>query len=386
MIKCIKEKWIIPIIAFGTFLLGGGFLNQQICFAEIVEGVAVYNGDAQKSREMALRDAMRTLLESKVGMYIRSNSEVDMGVLVVDKIMARSTGYVRINRVVSESIEGDVYVVRADLDADDTNIETKYKDDVAKAMAAALEPRVANVAVVDYGIDGSIRRDERAVNIVGQYLSDMGIQMVENEGVSQLLSHSLSPYPSELRRIARNDGDNEANSVLAGSLRDVNVNRDSSGYYKGVVEASFSLVGIQNGYANSYMEQFVGLGKTADEALFAARREAAATATEHLARAALKTMQFENRGGVNNLNTTVEIHGLWDRANQSAFFNSLLEGARCRITRAGFSANGAYKVKVIAQGWENLYELSQEIVSAATGNGLSLVPLESTTKIILQVQ
>ena len=137
--------------------------------------------------------------------------------------------------------------------ADDTNIETKYKDDVAKAMAAALEPRVANVAVVDYGIDGSIRRDERAVNIVGQYLSDMGIQMVENEGVSQLLSHSLNPYPSDLRRIARNDGDNEANSVLAGSLRDVNVNRDSSGYYKGVVEASFSLVGIQNGYANSYM-------------------------------------------------------------------------------------------------------------------------------------
>ncbi len=377
---------MIPIMAFGLFLLSGGFIDKPICSAEIVEGVAIYNGDTQKSRELALRDAMRTLLESKVGIYIRSNSEVDMGVLVVDRIVARSTGYVRINEIVSEGIEGDVYIVRADLDADDTNIETKYKDDVAKAMAAALEPRVANVAVVDYSIDGSVRRDERAVNIVGQYLSEMGIQLVENEGVAQLLSHSINPYPSDLRRLARNDGDNEANSVLAGSMRDVNVTRDSSGYYKGVVEASFSFVGIQNGYANSFMEQFVGLGKTADEALFAARREAAATATEYLARAALKTMQFENRGGVNNLNTTVEIHGLWDRANQSAFFNSLLEGAKCRITRAGFSANGAYKVKLIAQGWESLYELSQEIVRAAANNGIYLVPLESTTKIILQVQ
>ncbi|ORU01489.1 hypothetical protein D081_0308 [Anaerovibrio sp. JC8] len=305
---------------------------------------------------------------------------------MTDKIVARSTGYVMIRDVISERIDGDVYVVQVDLDADDTSIETKYRDDVAKAMAAALEPRVANVAVVDYGIDGSIRRDERAVNIVGQYLNDMGIQLVENENVAQLLSHSAHPYPSDLRRLARNDGDNEANSVLAGTMRDVNVVRDSSGYYKGIVEASFSLVGIQNGYANTYMEQFMGLGKTADEALFAARREAAATATEQLARAALKTMQFENRGGVSNLNTTVEIHGLWDRVNQSAFFNSLLEGASCRITRTGFSANGAYRVKLIAQGWENLYELSQEIIKAAAANGIPLIPLESTTKIILQVQ
>jgi hypothetical protein len=382
----LQKKWIVPILMVGLFLLSGLAVNQQSCSAEIVEGVALYNGDVQKARELALRDAMRTMLESKVGLYVHSSSEVDMGVLVTDRIVARSTGYVQIREVLSEGVEGDVYVVRVDLDANDTNIETKYRDDVAKAMAAALEPRAANVAVVDYGIDGRIRRDERAVNIVGQYLNEMGIQLVEHEGVAQLLTYSPTPYPAELRRLARSDGDNEANSVLAGTMREVDVTRDKSGYYKGVVEASFSLVGIQNGYANTYMEQFVGLGKTAEEALFAAKREAAAKATEHLARGALKTMQFENRGGDYNLNTTVEIHGLWDRVNQSSMINNLLEGAKCRITRAGFAPNGAYKVKLIATGWENLYELSQEIIRGAGLNGIRLAPLESTTKIILQVQ
>ena len=192
--------------------------------------------------------------------------------------------------------------------------------------------------------------------------------------------------PADLRQLARNDNDNNANSVLSGTLRDISVSRDSGGYYLGEVEGSFSLVGIQNGYAQNYVERFTGVGKTAEAALFNARKAAAAQATEQLARSALKTMQFENRGGVNNLNTTVEIYGMSDRAVQSTLFNSLLEGANCRITRAGFSPDGAYKIKIIGSGWDNLYELSQEIVKAAGNSGITLIPLESTTKIVLQVQ
>ncbi|ORU01490.1 hypothetical protein D081_0309 [Anaerovibrio sp. JC8] len=79
MIRAIKKKWIIPILAMGLCLIASGLLNPTACSAEIVEGVAVYGGDTGKAREAAIRDAMRTLLESKVGIYIRSNSEVDMG-------------------------------------------------------------------------------------------------------------------------------------------------------------------------------------------------------------------------------------------------------------------------------------------------------------------
>ncbi|MCR5175801.1 MAG: hypothetical protein K6C05_03010 [Anaerovibrio sp.] len=386
MMGYLNKKWLIPILIAGLISIITGGFEQPVCEAEIVEGAAVYEGNGQKAREAAIRDAMRSLLETKVGMYVRSNSEVDMGVLVTDKIVSRSTGYVKINSVLSEGVQGGIYVVKVDLECDDTNIETKYRDDVAKAMTAILEPKIANVAVIGYGLDGTVQRDERAVNIVGQYLNEMGIQLVVNDNVARLLAHSPNPLPAELRQLARNDGDNEANSVLCGTLRDTAVTLDSSGYYRAAVEASFSFVGIQNGYAQNYMERFTGVGRTADEAVFAARREAASTAAEYLAGAALKTIQFENRGGVNNLNTTVEIHGIRDRASQSAFFNSLLEGANCRITRAGFSPQGVYKIKIIGTGWDDLYELSQEIVKAAGDNGIALIPLESTTKIVLQVQ
>ena len=386
MMRFTSKKWVIPILMAGVISLGGMTATPEIGYAEVVEGMAVFDGDTEKARQSALREAMRALLETKVGMYVRSNTDVDMGVVVADKISARSTGYVKIKSIISEGLEGGIYVVRADLEADDTNIETKYKDDVAKAMAAALEPRVANVAVVGYGIDGQVQRDERAVNIVGQYLSDMGIQTVVNDNVARLLAHNPNPLPADLRQLARNDNDNNANSVLSGTLRDISVSRDSGGYYLGAVEGSFSLVGIQNGYAQNYVERFTGVGKTAEAALFNARKAAAAQATEQLARSALKTMQFENRGGVNNLNTTVEIYGMSDRAVQSTLLNSLLEGANCRITRAGFSPDGAYKVKIIGSGWDNLYELSQEIVKAAGNSGITLIPLESTTKIVLQIQ
>jgi len=386
MMKVTRKKWIIPIILAGVVSLGGLTVNPGICAAEVVEGAAPYEGDYEKSRNEALRDAMRTLLEEKVGMYVRSNTEVDMGVVVSDKIASRSTGYVKIKSIISEGVQGGIFVIKADLEADDTNIETKYKDDVAKAMAAALEPRVANVAVVGYGLDGQVQRDERAVNIVSQYLSDMGIQTVVNDNVAQLLAHNPNPSPADLRQMARRDSDNNANSVLSGTIRDISVHKDSSGYYQSEVEGSFSLVGIQNGYSQTYVERFAGVGKTPEAALFAARREAAAQATENLARSTLKTMQFENRGGVNNLNTSVEIHGITDRAAHSNFFNNLLEGAHCRITRTGFAPDGAYKIKIIASGWDSLYELTQEIIQAAADNGITLIPLESTSKIILQVQ
>ena len=169
MMRGKKYKWLIPMLIAGLVLLGGQTAYPVICNAEIVEGAAPYDGDLDKARNNALKDAMRTLLEEKVGMYVRSNTEVDIGVVVTDKIVSRSTGYVQIKSIISEGVQGGVFVIKADLEANDTNIEVKYKDDVAKAMAAALEPRVANVAVVGYGLDGRVQRDERAVNIVSQY-------------------------------------------------------------------------------------------------------------------------------------------------------------------------------------------------------------------------
>ena len=386
MMRFTRNKWVIPILMAGAMALGSMTATPEIGYAEVVEGMAVFDGDTEKARQSALREAMRTLLETKVGMYVRSNTDVDMGVVVADKISARSTGYVQIKSIISEGLQGGIYVVKADLEADDTNIETKYRDDVAKAMAAALEPKVANVAVVGYGLDGQVQRDERAVNIVGQYLNDMGIQTVVNDNVALLLAHNPNPLPADLRQLARNDSDNNANSVLSGTLRDISVVKDAGGYYRSEVEGSFSLVGIQNGYSQTYVERFAGAGKTAEAALMSARKEAAAQGAEHLARDALKTMQFENRGGVNNLNTTVEIYGIRDMASQSALFNRLLEGANCRITRAGFSPEGAYKLKIIGSGWDNLYDLAQEIVKVAGNSGITLIPLESTAKIVLQVQ
>ena len=104
------------------------------------------------ARQKARQYAMRSYVESKVGVNVESNTTVDMGLVISDRIVTDSKGYVQIKKVISEKQQGSLYVVKLDLEADDTVIETKYKEDAAKAMGAldvnTDSRRAASMAII----------------------------------------------------------------------------------------------------------------------------------------------------------------------------------------------------------------------------------------------
>ena len=70
--------------------------GQRMCFAEVVTGSAVIvNGNVNAAREAARQDAMRSYAERQVGVYVDSHTEVSLNMLISDRIVTDSRGYVK---------------------------------------------------------------------------------------------------------------------------------------------------------------------------------------------------------------------------------------------------------------------------------------------------
>lgn len=291
----IKEGIAALAVALGLFW------QSAVCSAEIVEGAApIIDGNITEARENARLDAMRNYVERAVGVIVDSHSEIDMGVLVSDEIVTDSRGYVQIKNIVSEGARGQVYYIKMDLEANEYNIELKYKDDVKKAMECMSDTydsrKVADIAVAGFDMYGRAEKDESATAIMGQYMMGMGVVPTFNESVMDYLVRTEQPTVSNVRRLARTSR-TEANSVLGGRIKELNVSKVDGGYMA-EVEAYFLFIGLNNNLMNTYDEYFYAFGKTQNEAIKKARKQAATAAAEALVRSSLKVMQIETRGGV----------------------------------------------------------------------------------------
>ena len=88
--------------------------QASVCQAEIQQGRAVItDGDTVRTREQAIQDAERTLVEARVGVQVSGTTLVDKNVVLTDRIMSNSNGYVKLNRVFDEHQEDGMYVMVA---------------------------------------------------------------------------------------------------------------------------------------------------------------------------------------------------------------------------------------------------------------------------------
>ncbi len=368
--KEIFKKKIMAVI--GLIMLG----SVSVCSAEIVEGMApIVNGNVEKARFEARQEALRTFVEEKIGVYVQSNTVSNMGTIISDRISVDSKGYVQIKNIISETNYGDVYVIKMDVDANDTNIELKYKGDVQKAMSLADEisdsRRVADVAVINVGLDGRNVRDEEATSAMKYYMGNMNVVTTTNNAVEDYMIRMPNPTLAELRRIAI-ENRTEANSILAGRIKDLSVNKVRGGYVA-EVQAYYIFAGLNNNYTNSYSEYFQGAGKTYSEALIRARQKAGMASAEELTKSALKVMQLEHRGGVTRLNTNIELYGIYDRVNQSNIIKDVLQNMNCRIVRAGFTPAGVYNLRIVANGYGTAGEFAMAFIERLQARGLPFV-------------
>ena len=131
-----------------------------LCSAEIVEGQApIIDGNVDQARYAARQDAMRTYVEGKVGVHVQSSTEVDMGMVVSDRILTNSNGYVQLKRIVDEKQAGGIYIVHLDLDADTHLMETAVADVQSRLEALEANSSRSGVSVAVGGVDENGRFD-----------------------------------------------------------------------------------------------------------------------------------------------------------------------------------------------------------------------------------
>lgn len=347
----------------------GVLLQPANCYAEVVEGFApIVNGDVETARQKARKYAMRSYVESKVGVNVESNTTVDMGLVISDRIVTDSKGYVQIKKVISEKQQGSLYVVKLDLEADDTVIETKYKEDAAKAMGAldvsTDSRRAADMAIIHVGLDGRNVKDENATLSMQMYMGAMNVQAKENDELMNYMLRTPNATLADLRKvsIANSSG---AGSILTGRIKDISVNKVEGGYVA-EVEAYYLFAGLRNNNSNTFSQYFQAFGRTSHEALIEAHVAAANTASEELTKSALKVIQIENK-----LDAALEFYNLSDRINQGNAIVSVLQNMGCRILKEGFAPNGVYKIRMVTTNYITPGEFTIAFKTKAAASGLN---------------
>lgn len=360
------KKGLGMLLCMGTLL----FSAMPECAAEIVEGqAAIENGNVAKARVAAKQDAMRSYVERIVGTHISSSTEVAMGMVVSDRIMAQSNGYVKVNRLVKEWQQDDIYCVQLDLDASAAMIDTALSD--VRGQLEALDDTSSRsgimVAVAAFNESGRQVDTMQMTQYVQSKLETTGFRVVANDDVRAYMSSHYADMSdpavgAEIRRIARNHR-SEENALLRGTLSTVQT-MPVKGGCKAIVNASFEIIGFDSNAVNSFSEYFTAIDRSESEAVEKAQRLATQAAVEELGQKALRTVQSETRGGQQHVKTTIVVRNIGDRSQQVL---DALREAGCKVIRSSITSMGELKVFVDAVGFEGIQELKETIVKKMPG-------------------
>ena len=368
MRKAKRFCWLPLLLVMALF-----FWSPSACFAEVVQGQAVIDpSNLSKARTDAMQDAMRTFVEMKVGVHVTSSTETSMGMVVRDEILAKSDGYVLVNKIVKEWQDGPVYCVKVDLTASDQKIKTAI-DDVYNRLQALNGQNTSRssieIALTGRDASGNLLVTNDNMNYVQQKLANAGFTVTADDEVKAYMDRQTdlnSPAASaEIRRIARNSMEH-ANALLRGTLV-VADSKHVGNYWQATVHASFELVGLESSEVNSFDDYFTAVDTDEKKAFERAREIAVQHAVDELGQKALNTVQNELRGGTHHIKTVVVVNGITDRNGQSQAIRQALAQSNCRIIRSSFTSEGVLKLFIEADGYGTMDELEEAIRSKLPG-------------------
>lgn len=337
-----------------------------LCSAEIVEGQApIIDGNVEQARYAARQDAMRIYVEGKVGVHVQSSTEVDMGMVVSDRILTNSDGYVQLKRVVDEKQSGGIYIVHLDLDADTHLMETAVADVQSRLEALEANSSRSGVSVAVGGVDenGRFESVPKLNNYVRGMMEDKGFLAVTNDAVLQYMaSHRDLDDPNalvEIRQFARQYREME-NALLRGTLSTQSITRQG-GSYVAVVHASFELIGLDNNASNSFANYFTAAASSPTGAKQKAQEMAVREAVNALGQKALKTDQRENRGGVHHIKTMLAFTNLGDPAGRAKQILTALSNMGIHVIRSGLTSSGSFQAFIDATQYQDTGALQEAI-------------------------
>lgn len=336
--------------------------------AEIVTGQAyIENGNLEKANTDARKDAMRTFIESKLGVKVSSTTEVVNSMLVRDSIVTQSDGYVLIKKVIDEKQNGNIYTVSLDLEANTKLIQSAAADLPSRLQALDSDSSRSgiNVAIID--------EDSRNTALWNDYftgiLKQEGFRAEVNDPVVLYLGQHLGQTDdltlnTEIRRIGRTGDRMDANAIIRGRISLAQpAEKLAPGSYKAIAQINCELIGYDSNTVDVSSGYYPYVASTAAEAERKAKETALRSAAEELGKQALLTNQQEYRGGVHNLKTTLVFHHLTNKAVQRNQIIAGLRNVNCRVIRSAFTGPDTFQFFVSATDYNNLEELKEAILS-----------------------
>lgn len=342
-------------------------LEPGIVFADIVTGQAyIENGNISKASADARKNAMRSYVEAKLGVQVKSTTEVVNNMLVRDSIVARASGYLLVKKVVSEKISGEIYNVTLDLEASNDVIDSIAKDITAQLQAIEEDSsrNGVHVAIVD--------EDVKNTAIWNSYFTGMlkqaGFRAEINDDVVLYLSQNINNFNdlkmnAEIRRIGRIGDRGTANAIIRGRVGLARkTEKIGNRSYKAIAQVNCELIGYDNNTVDVAAGYYYYVADSALQAEAMAKEVALRTSAEQLSTQALKTHQLEYRGGVHNIKVTLCFRGLNNKAEQRALIVAALQGLNCRIIRSGFLSDNTLQIFVYVDEYNNVEEFKEAIL------------------------
>jgi hypothetical protein len=174
----------IPILLLFLALLpavlpGGGW--TAVAMAE--EKTVQTEGSSTLSREDAIRQALRAAVESGVGVFLQSQTEIENFALQKDKVFSRSEGYVTRYKLLKETKAGDLITVTVSA----TVSLDRIKDDLVamKILLESMEHPKLMVLVEDGG-PGPGAGMEIAAAALSEQLLAKGFELVDAEQMKRV--------------------------------------------------------------------------------------------------------------------------------------------------------------------------------------------------------
>jgi hypothetical protein len=355
------NRWLSIIVAL--FSLTFSLVAQ----AQVVTGMAyIENGNLVKAKESARREAMRSFVEKKIGVKVNSESETENFLLVRDRIVSKSEGFIVVKKVVSENNDGPYYTVVLDLEVGAKPIELAQAD--VKTMLSTLD-RNSSRGSMDIAITSD--SDQSTWDWSGQMvacLKEAGFGRIKrNDHIlsfldtnNNLQSNKLQLY-SELRRIGRFEGTG-AKSIVRGYVRNVKPASAIKNAYISTAQASIEIIGYDSSNVDALSKYATAVAKTPEEAELNAKKIVLEEAAQSLAEQAAITVQYEEQGGKREIETTFIFQDIYNKSLDSGNILAALEDANCEIDRSVFNSDGQFIVAVYTQEYSKLNDLVREVL------------------------
>ena len=344
-------------------LIGSFGFGVTNVYAKTFTGQAVIeNGNIEKAKADARREAMRAFVESEVGTYINSKTEVVDYMVVRDRIVSNSDGYVLIKKVIKEKSMGDVFVVVLDLEAGKTPVEMAVADVKAQLQMVGDDSSRSGVDIAVY--DDDIKATSYWGNYLAQTLIMNGYRASSNEVVNIFLADNINKLDdlrlnAELRRIGRQE--REGNSLARGRLSLLRRAQPvKTGGYRAVAELTIQIIGYESSSVDVVSRYASVVSAHPDEAEKLAKEMVVRESVEILSQQTAQTIQREQGRGT--VKTTLIFAGFVNKASERQIILNAIGKAGVRVVRKSFAADGSFRVFVTANDVNNVSELVNTVV------------------------